>query len=424
MLPRPTARIPKYRLHKPTGLGVVRLRGKDIYLGRHGTAESQAEYRRVIAEWLSAGQSVTETLPGRGVATSSLTINELVLAYLQFAKTYYVKNGRSTGELHNLKDAVKPLVLTHGHVPVCEFGPVGLKAVRQAMIDADLSRGVVNHRINRIRRVVKWGVENQLVAASVLHGLQAVTALKRGRCDVRETEPVTPVPDEFVDKVIGVAPKQIGAMIQLQRLTGMRPGEVVLMRTGDINTSEPIWKFVPAEHKTEHHGKRRVIHLGPQAQAVLKPLLKKDLEAFIFDPREVMADRRIAQTSARQSRRTPSETNRCRKSPCRRSPGLRYTTMSYARAISYACDAAFPHPTIEPSHNPKLTADRKTELDSWRKDHRWSPNRLRHNAATALRKQFGIEAARVVLGHSSVGVTEIYAELDLSKAAEVMARVG
>ncbi len=52
------------------------------------------------------------------------------------------------------------------------------------------------------------------------------------------------------------------------------------------------------------------------------------------------------------------------------------------------------------------------------------PHQLRHNAATALRKEYGIEAARVVLGHRSALVTEIYAEMDRTKAAEVMERVG
>ncbi len=60
----------------------------------------------------------------------------------------------------------------------------------------------------------------------------------------------------------------------------------------------------------------------------------------------------------------------------------------------------------------------------WRKRHRWSPNQLRHNAATFLRKEFGIEAARVVLGHASSAVTEVYAELDLNRAADIMAQVG
>ena len=50
---RTSARIPKYRLHKPTGLAVVRLNGRDIYLGKHATNESRQRYQQVIAEWLA-----------------------------------------------------------------------------------------------------------------------------------------------------------------------------------------------------------------------------------------------------------------------------------------------------------------------------------------------------------------------------------
>ncbi len=60
----------------------------------------------------------------------------------------------------------------------------------------------------------------------------------------------------------------------------------------------------------------------------------------------------------------------------------------------------------------------------WRERHRWTPNRLRHRAATFLRKEFGIDAARGILDHSSPAVTEIYAELDRGKAADIMAKVG
>ncbi|MHC5109578.1 MAG: hypothetical protein ACYTHJ_06835 [Planctomycetota bacterium] len=38
------ARIPSYRLHKPTGRAVVRLDGRDFYLGRHGTDVSKERY--------------------------------------------------------------------------------------------------------------------------------------------------------------------------------------------------------------------------------------------------------------------------------------------------------------------------------------------------------------------------------------------
>ena len=98
--------------------------------------------------------------------------------------------------------------------------------------------------------------------------------------------------------------------------------------------------------------------------------------------------------------------------------------MTYARAVAYACDKAFPHPELSFARESCLTAAQLGTLRDWRRSHRWSPNRLRHSAATHLRKQFGIEAARVVLGHSSAGVTEIYAEQDLQRAAEIMGRVG
>jgi len=64
------------------------------------------------------------------------------------------------------------------------------------------------------------------------------------------------------------------------------------------------------------------------------------------------------------------------------------------------------------------------ELKKWQSEHRWHPHQLRHNAATYLRKQFGLEAARVVLGHRSAAVTEIYAEMDKMKAAEIMEKAG
>ena len=60
-------------------------------------------------------------------------------------------------------------------------------------------------------------------------------------------------------------------MIQLQSLTGMRPGEVVIMRGCDLDTTGKIWTYGPARHKTEHHGIARLVYVGPQAQGVRRP---------------------------------------------------------------------------------------------------------------------------------------------------------
>lgn len=66
----------------------------------------------------------------------------------------------------------------------------------------------------------------------------------------------------------------------------------------------------------------------------------------------------------------------------------------------------------------------KNEAKKWRKKHLWHPHQLRHNAATELRKEFGTEAARTVLGLSSTSITEVYAEMDFDTAQEIMGKVG
>jgi hypothetical protein len=55
---------------------------------------------------------------------------------------------------------------------------------------------------------------------------------------------------------------------------------------------------------------------------------------------------------------------------------------------------------------------------------RWSPNRLRHAAATEIRKRFGLEAAQTVLGHAQASINEDYAERDLTLAVRVAREVG
>ena len=62
---------------------------------------------------------------------------------------------------------------------------------------------------------------------------------------------------------------------------------------------------------------------------------------------------------------------------------------------------------------------------AWRSEHRWFPHQLRHSAATLIRRKFGLEAARIALGHSSALVTDaVYAERDMDKVVEVMKKIG
>jgi integrase len=382
-------------LHKPTGQAVVTLDGRDLYLGKHGSPESRAEYDRLVSEWLANGRRLPRA---GGAAGTDLTVTELVVAYVKFADGYYVKNGRPTKEAGNIRLALRPLRRLYGPTPAREFGPLALKAVRGEMVRSGLCRTEVNKRVRHVTRCFRWAVAEELVPPSVHHGLKAVSGLRRGRTEARESEPVRPVPDAFVEAIRPQVSRQVWALIELQRLTGMRPGEACLMRTADLDTSGRVWVYTPAEHKTEHHGKERTVYLGPRAQAVVKPWLRTDLTAYLFSPAEAMEEYRAGLRRARRTPMTPSQAARKRKRKPKKAPGPRYTTESYGRAIAAACKrAGVPH---------------------------WHPHQIRHSAATWLRKEFGLDVSRVILGHSSPVATEVYAEVDREKALAVMERVG
>jgi integrase len=394
-MPKLRNKLPSYCRHKASGQAVVTLNGRDNYLGEYGTPESRERYEQLIAEWVAAKRPSVTPAKQEIPQQSDLRICELVTAYLEFAKTYYVKNGRRTGEYTNMKHAVAPLGRLYSRTRITDFRPSGLKAVRQAMIDAKLSRRVINSRINRIRRVFKWGVENEFAPPEILHALQAVAPLKAGRTEARERGPVRPVPRDDVDAVLKRVARPVAGMIRVQEATGMRPGEVVLMRGCDIDMSGRVWLYRPPSHKTEHHGIERTVYLGPRAQAELRPFLKPNPRAYLFSPKEGRID--LQTRALRAAGHTRTKVKLPRKGSLK-TPGDHYTAASYCYAINKACKKA------------KIPV--------------WGPNRLRHNAATFLRKEFGIEAARVILGHRSATVTEVYAELDRAKAADIMSRVG
>jgi integrase len=399
-MPAKPRKVPSYRLHKPTGQAVVRLDGRDIYLGKHGTEESQEAYRRKIAEWLTAGTAAAPA--GQGgtmVSSAALTVSELIAAFWEHAERHYRHaDGTPTTEIPNYRNTLRPLRRLYGGTLAADFGPLKLKAVRQALIDSGLCRKTVNQRIGRLVRVFKWAVENELVPPSVHHGLKAVAGLRKGRSDARETEPVKPVPDAYVEAIKPHVSRHIWAMIQLQRLTGMRPGEVAIMRTCDLDTSGRVWVFKPERSKMEHLERPRTIYLGPKAQEILKPWLRTELTAYLFSSAKAMAEQSAERRRSRKTPLTPSQRARKRKRNPRRAPGVRYTTRSHYHTVMRAC--------------------RRAGVPGWH------PNQLRHNAATLLRKEFGVDTARVILGHSTPVVTEVYAELDEAKAFAAMERVG
>jgi len=296
------ARTPSYRLYKRTGQAVVTLNGKDIYLGKYGSRASREAYNRLIAEWFANDRCI----PAADPDSEGMTVVELLAAYLRYAKGYYTPDGYPSGELGKIRLSLRPVAKLYGQSKATAFGPLALKAVRQVFVDAGNGRRYIHDQVARIKRMFRWGVENEFIPPNVFHGLQAVAGLRRGRCSAPEPKPVKPVPDEHVNAIRLHVSAPVWAMVQLQRCTGMRPGEVTIMRRCDIDTSGLIWLYHPASHKTQRFGHERTVEIGPRAQEVIRPFLKSDLEAYLFSPISVVAEHRAVRRRQRNTPITPT----------------------------------------------------------------------------------------------------------------------
>jgi integrase len=393
---RPKKSFPTLRRQKSKGRpdrAFVAVNGKREYLGRWGSNTIDIAYAKFLAEWAASDGRI----PGR--LRESTTLVELITAYMKYARGYYQKDRQETKMVGHAKSVLRIVRQLYGSTLVPDFGIIQLKAVRETMIEQGLARSTINYRIGIVRRMFKWAVTEGMATESVYRTLTCLPDLKKGRSRAPEMPPVKPIDDETVGATLGHCPPIVAAMVRIQRLTGCRPGEIVIIRPIDIDRTGEVWLYTPESHKTEHLGKSRTVYIGPKVQAILTPYLDRHETDYCFDPKESEALRLL---DRRRERKTPLSygnrpgTNRKRKPKVR--PGSRYTTSSYRRAIYRACDKA----GVE----------------------QWGPNRLRHTAATEIRREHGLEAAQVILGHSTANVTQVYAERDTSKAIEIAREVG
>jgi len=380
--------VPVPRLHKPSGRARVFVDGKYIYLGAWGSDEADQEYRRLVLE------SLVDNKP----KSFNVTINTLLAHFIEWAEKHYVKpSGRPTGNTEQFAYAVRPLRSFYADKLTNDFGPLALKAVREAMILSGLCRYTVNKRIDLIRQVFGWGVENEMVQETVYRALMTVKRLEPGKTAAPDRPPIPQVCLDDVLKTIKHCHKTLADMIRVQLLGGMRPNEVCQMRPSDIDCSDDIWVYTPHEYKTQHHKKSyRTIPIIPECQAILMPYLmerEKNPESYIFSPHEAV---KLIRMERQQNRKTPVRPlQKYRKSKPKRKPGECYNHRSYRHAVDKTIErAGVPH---------------------------WSPNQLRHTQATEINSTLGLEAARILLGHESEETTKIYLDPDVQRKEQAEA---
>ncbi|HEX3151834.1 MAG TPA: site-specific integrase [Gemmataceae bacterium] len=408
-MPRPN-HIPSLRQHKPSNQAVVTLNGKDHYLGpwprgqRRPEAEVKGAYDALIAEWIANGRR----LPGP--EPEPLTVTELIVTYFaRHVSTHYRRpDGTPTTEVNEYRQVLRQVRELFGRIPAVDFSPLKLKAVREQMVAGGLARTTINQRVDRVKRMFRWAVSEELLPETTFRALTAVGGLQRGRTTAKETEPILPVETTDVEATLPYLSRTLQAMVRMQLLTGMRSGELCSMQTGNIDRSGPVWLYIPPSHKTSHRGRSRVIAIGPRAQEVLTPFLRIDMpDAYLFSPAADREERYVRMRACRKTKVQPSQVCRRQVNPQRKTHD-RFRPPAYAQRVAYAIERAN-QVRIEQNEAPIA---------------HWHPHQLRHTHGTEVRRKFGLEAAQVVLGHASAQITQIYAERDQAQAVAVAATIG
>lgn len=309
---------------------------------------------------------------------------------------HYRKNGEPTSEVPQIRRVCKALRKSFGELPTEEIRCSHLQVIRQQMIDAGRCRESINRDMSRARQLFKWASENEWTSPTPYHALRSLAPLKRGRTAVREPDPILPVSPPNIEATIAELPEIVADMVRHQLLTGARPGDIRLLNPAEIDRTSDVWVYLPTVHKLQHHGRERVLFIGPQGQQILAPYLLRSPEAYCFQPAE--SEKRRHQVGRRQckSKLTPSQWARDKANDTTSGAGDCYDKNAYTRAITRACKRA---------GVPK-----------------WLPNQLRHTRATELRKLFGVDAAPTILGHSNLETTQVYAEMNREKAADIDSR--
>jgi integrase len=402
---RPKAKAPN-RTYHISGQSVVRLDGRDFYLGEHDSPESIARYAVLIAAYQAGGMRLPadfeigtlepQVMSMLGMivepqqqAKTPITVRHVTACFRLHIAERYANNPK---EIHRLGMVCDALELNDGDLNADQYGPLALQRQRQRFVDTGkTSRPYVNRLTNAIVRIFKHAVSQELVQPEVWQRLKSVEPLRAGQTKAKERPPVRPVDIEVVRATAKHLTPVLKAMLRVQIATGMRPSEVCSLRPCDIDRTGPEWFWRPEKHKTAGRGIQKAVPILGDARAAIEDYMNRDSQSALFSPAESVAWWLAQKRANRKSKVQPSQQFRRVENP-RKQPGNQYDSGSYRQALQRAAKAA--------------------------KVQEWNPYQIRHLAATMVREALNAEAAQALLGHAELRMTEHYAKLSESKAIE------
>lgn len=402
---RPRAKAPN-RTYHISGQSVVRLDGRDFYLGEHDSPESIARYAVLIATYQAGGMRLPpgfeigylepQVMAMLGTLTEPqqqtqkpITVRHVTACFSEHIKGRYASNPK---ELHRLNQLCNQIDKFDGDLPADQYGPLALQRQRQRFVDAGrMSRPYANRMTNNVIRIFKFAVSQELVLPETWQRLKSVEPLRAGQTKAKERAGVKPVDIEIVRATAKHLSPVLKAMLRVQIATGMRPSEVCNLRPCDIDRSGTEWFYRPEKHKTAGRGIQKAVPILGDARSAIEDYMNRDPQSYLFSPAESVAWWLAQKRASRKSKVQPSQVERKVENP-RKQPGIRYDSGSYRQAIKRAAKAA--------------------------KVKSWNPYQVRHLAATMVREALNAEAAQALLGHAELRMTEHYAKLSEAKAIE------
>ena len=361
---------------------------------------------RPIELAMEAAHRLWEEAAGlRRQTSEGTTVNDVCDAFVEHSRTYYADSGESS----TCAIATRYFKDVHGHRSIGELVHADMLTVRDAMLrNPKLCRSTVNRYMQVLtRRMMPWALDRGFIRAATKVELSQVQPLKRGRCAVREGRVVREANDDAIAATCKELAPSTAAMVRVHRLTGMRPGEVCEMRHEDVDRSRTPWVYRPARHKNDWRGdfgQPRAVLIGPQARKILLGLWGEAETGAFFSPALSVAEWMMEKRAARKTPlRLERETSAATQADAR-TFGDVWNPCAYNRAVTRAAKRAGAE--------------------------HWSPNQLRHSFATEVRRKFGLEACRAVLGHSmGAAVTDrySYAAIEdeiIAKAREAVEALG
>lgn len=393
---------PSYRRHA-NNIGFVAINRKRYYFpGPYNSPESKKAYWDFLKANCGVEHVTQVTKPKR---RGGVLLTELADYFLEHAKSYYGSSKKT--ELPYYRRVLVKVIEKYGDMPVSDFGPLRLAEFRDWLAATGhirqnvnklgevtserkyyLSRNTVNHLIADLKRVFKWGLTQELIAADQWVALQAVPGLKAGRSPAKEPKPRTAVDWKDVEAIFPHVSPVVKAMILVQWYTGCRPQNVCQLRPREIDRTESPWIWKPEHHKGKWRGQDLVIFIGPRAQEALLPFLDRDPNSYCFSPKEA--------------------SNKKQAKDC-------YNSGTYGQAVAHGLAGLSLGEIKKPYSRPKF---RVAGIRYW------TPHQLRHAKAQLVRDELGIEAAQAVLGHSSLHATQIYAKRTMERAKEIARNCG